>query len=163
MKRNDLRPGTNVITRSGTHASVVRKRYHACLIEYAQGDVTCGEWHRVDTLKIDNYQRRVTMDPHAICSACGQHWTTTDVEAATPDEIPPFWERVSPGDVMPLGICPACEGLCLPTWGPAHEQRQQLTALHACLADLLQWHNRMGGWQAPCWRAAKRLRRLHRP
>ena len=99
------------------------------------------------------------MDQHTICSACGGHWTTTDVEAATAGEIPHFWERVLPGDVMPLGLCPTCEGLCLPAWGPAHDQRQQLTALHACLADLLQWHDRLGSWEAPCWRAAKRLRR----
>ena len=27
------------------------------------------------------------MDQHAICSACGQHWTTTDVETATAGEL----------------------------------------------------------------------------
>jgi hypothetical protein len=81
------------------------------------------------------------------------------VEAATAGDIPHIWERVQPGDGRPLGLCPACEGLGLPTSGAAHDLRQQLTTLHACLADLLQWHDDMGGWQAPIWRAAERLRR----
>jgi hypothetical protein len=99
------------------------------------------------------------MDQHAICSTYGENWTITKVEEATLDEIPHLWERVLPGDVMPLGLCPSCEGLCLPSWGPAHDLRQQLTALNACLADLLEWYDRMGGWEAPCWLAAWRLRR----
>lgn len=51
------------------------------------------------------------MSKDAICSDCGQGWTTAEIEAATPDEIPHFWERVESGDIMPLGICPACGGL----------------------------------------------------
>ena len=97
------------------------------------------------------------MTQDAICSDCGQGWTSTEVEEATPDEIPHVWERVEPGDVMPLGICPACEGLCLPAWGPAYTLGQQITVLRECLAHLLEWHDQMGGWDAPCWRAAQGL------
>lgn len=121
MKRNEFRPGTRVITRSGIHATVVRKRDDACLIEYPQGDTICGEWHRLDTLQIDNRQRRITMDPHAICAACGGYWTVAEVEAATPGEIPHLWASVprARGCVYPPGDRPmtgSSSRRCMRAW-----------------------------------------------
>ena len=100
------------------------------------------------------------MDQDAICNHCGERWTATEVEDATPDEIPHFWERVEPGDVMPLGICPTCEGLCLPQWGAAYTASQQVVELCESIAQLLEWSEQMGGWDAPCWGRARRLLRL---
>lgn len=41
------------------------------------------------------------------CSDCG---ITGDVE--TLDQIRNFWDRVTPGEIMPAGECPHCGALC---------------------------------------------------
>ena len=97
------------------------------------------------------------MSPDAICLDCDQGWTTSEVEEVTPDEIPHFWKRVASSDITPLGTCPSCEGLCLPTWGPAYTQSQRVNDLCEVVASLLEWSEQMGGWDAPCWNRARRL------
>lgn len=52
-------------------------------------------------------------------------------------EIPHFWERVSPGETMPSGECPACGSLCHPI--SADEQLFDAAAdLRDALIDLMQ-------------------------
>lgn len=41
------------------------------------------------------------------CQNC--NWTGTDDDC---EEVSDFWGRVSPGEVMPYGECPACGALC---------------------------------------------------
>lgn len=46
-------------------------------------------------------------EPRGRCANCGAVFAEADL-----DEIHDFWGRVSPGEEMPLGQCPACGCLC---------------------------------------------------
>ena len=87
------------------------------------------------------------------CNHCGQVWAAQDL-APIPDDR----ERVAPGDVVPLGACPApdCRALCYPAYGYVYDLEQQCTALHDIVARLLDWAAVMGGWDAPVWDQARR-------
>jgi len=49
-------------------------------------------------------------DDKSTCQGCGHVWP--DVMLITP--IEDLYQRVSPGEIMPSGECPACRALCHP-------------------------------------------------
>lgn len=46
---------------------------------------------------------------HSSCQNCGKTWDDSQLVEARR-----LWERVSPGEPMPSGECPACGALCHP-------------------------------------------------
>jgi hypothetical protein len=86
------------------------------------------------------------------CNNCGQVWVAQDLAPIHDD-----WERVAPGDVVPLGACPNpdCQALCYPAYGYVYDLEQRCTALHDIVARLLDWEAAMGGWDAPVWDQAR--------
>jgi hypothetical protein len=46
-----------------------------------------------------------------VCANCHETFTSAELEELTHG----FWERVSPGEIMPSGECPKCHALCYPT------------------------------------------------
>ncbi len=49
-----------------------------------------------------------------ICQNCRKTWRDDQLAEITHG----FWERVSPGDIMPSGECPDCGSLCTPIQKP---------------------------------------------
>ena len=84
---------------------------------------------------------------------CGQTW----IEAAH-HPLHDYAGKVEAGDVVPISQCPnlAYQVLCYPAYGYIYDleqqsavTRQQLSALHDIVSQLLDWAQLMGEWEAP--------------
>jgi hypothetical protein len=93
------------------------------------------------------------------CNNCGQAWPV-----AALDPIQNYWERVTPGSIVPAGQCPNpdCRALCYPAYGSVYDLEQQLatmnrtlTTLQETIQGLLEWAAATGGWEAPVWAQAR--------
>jgi hypothetical protein len=49
-------------------------------------------------------------EPMHVCGNCGKQTPESKLAQITHG----FWERVSPGEIMPSGECPRCGALCRP-------------------------------------------------
>jgi hypothetical protein len=89
-----------------------------------------------------------------ICDNCHREWTTDQLW-----EVKDFWSRIVPGGVIPSGDCPddTCGALCYPTSGYVATLEQQHRQLRESLGALLGWAQTQGGWEAVCWRRARRV------
>lgn len=81
------------------------------------------------------------------CDNCSALWEEGDLKPAAD-----LSERVDPGGVMPSGECPDCGALCYPRWSAAVSEMREL------LNDLLEWAERMGGFDADVWTKARAMR-----
>lgn len=80
------------------------------------------------------------------CGSCGA--------VARYDQLRPIGDcSLTPGDASPAGRCadPSCDSLAYPD-----QPEDGLREVRAAAAEVQEWAEILGGWEAPCW---ERLRR----
>lgn len=90
-------------------------------------------------------------DPGLRVAGCGCEWSdtgTTDTMLTCDDAI------LTAGDASPAGRCPECLGLVYLD-RPEDRARDAAPAMLEALRDLVEWAERTGGWEAPCWDRAR--------